>query len=111
MDDEGFSICGELGFGVGVDFGADTGGAEDSGTEIVGELGAECGSMGATVGFKFDECGLDPKIKGKLGPFEFTPDADLAYKLDVDSPVEVLVEGTKCKLGGKLAGRVCGGTK
>ena len=111
MDDDGFSICGELGFGVGVDFGADTGGAEDAGTEIVGELGAECGSMGATVGFKFDECGLDPKIKGKLGPFEFTPDADLAYKLDVDSPVEVLVEGTKCKLGGKLAGRVCGGTK
>jgi RHS repeat-associated protein len=110
-DDEGFSVCGELGFGVGVDFGVDTGGSEDSGTEIVGELGAECGPMGTTVGFKFDECGLEGKLKGKLGPVEFTPDADVALKLDVKAPVEVLLEGTKCKLGGKLAGRVCGGTK
>jgi RHS repeat-associated protein len=110
-DDEGFSVCGELGFGVGVDFGADSGGSEDSGTEIVGELGAECGPIGATVGFKFDECGLDPKLKGKLGPFELSAEGDVAAKLDIDSPVEVLVEGTNCKLGGKLAGRVCGGTK
>jgi RHS repeat-associated protein len=110
-DDEGFSVCGELGFGVGVDFGADSGGSEDSGTEIVGEIGAECGPLGATAGFKFDECGFDPKLKGKLGPFELTQDLDVAAKLDVKAPVEVLTDGAKCKIGGKLAGRVCGGTK
>jgi hypothetical protein len=91
---------------VGVDIGADLGGSEDSGTEIVGELAAECGPVGATAGFKFDECGLDPQLKGKLGPIEVT-DETVAGKLDIKGPVEVLTDGAKCK----IAGRVCGGTK
>jgi RHS repeat-associated protein len=111
MDDDGFSVCGELGFGVGVDIGVDSGGVEDSGTEIVGELSAECGPIGATVGFKFDECGFDPKLKGKLGPLEVTGEGDAALKADVEAPVEVLIKSTRCKAGGKIAGRVCGSTK
>ena len=95
VDEDGFSVCGELGFGVGVDFGADSGGSEDSGTEIVGELGAECGPIGATVGFKFDECGFDPKLKGKVGPFELSAEGDAAAKLDIESPVEVLTDGAQ----------------
>ena len=50
--------------------GLGTGGTEQNGSEIAGELSAGCGPVGAGVGCTFDECGLGCKAKGNVGPVE-----------------------------------------
>jgi RHS repeat-associated protein len=104
--EEGTSLCLEVGFGLGGSVGLDSGGMELPGSEIEAEVKAKCGPIGAGAKCKFDECGLNCKPRGEAGPFKIEPDKG-GVKLATTSGAKAVLEGTKCSLQGKLAGRVC----
>jgi RHS repeat-associated protein len=104
--DEGTSLCLEVGFGLGGSLGLDSGDMELPGSEIEAELKAKCGPIGAGAKCKFDECGLNCKPKGEVGPFKIEKDK-AGVNVKKLSGAKAVLEGTKCSLGGKLAGRVC----
>jgi hypothetical protein len=104
--DEGTSLCVEVGFGLGGSLGLDSGDMELPGSEIEAELKAKCGPIGAGGKCKFDECGLNCKPKGEIGPLKIEKDK-AGINVRKISGAKAVLEGTKCSLGGKLAGRVC----
>ena len=104
--DEGTSLCLEVGFGLGGSLGLDSGDMELPGSEIEAELKAKCGPIGAGGKCKFDECGLNCKPKGEIGPLKIEKDK-AGINVKKISGAKAVLEGTKCSLGGKLAGRVC----
>ena len=61
---------------------------------------------GAGAKCKFDECGLNCKPRAEVGPFKVERDK-VGVKLHTTSGAKAVLEGTKCSLQGKLAGRVC----
>jgi len=103
-DDDGWSLCAEVGLGVGGSIGAGTGGTEQNGTEIAGELSAGCGPFGAGVGCTFDECGLGCKGGVNLGPVGIDSSGDVSVSQGTTNPANI---GGKlnCSIGGKIAGR------
>ncbi|MGH2949168.1 MAG: RHS repeat-associated core domain-containing protein, partial [Solirubrobacteraceae bacterium] len=105
-DKDGTSLCLEVGFGLGGSVGLDSGPMELPGSEIEAELKGKCGPIGAGAKCKFDECGLNCKPRGEAGPFKVEPDK-VGVKVMTTSGAKAVLEGTKCSLQGKLAGRVC----
>jgi hypothetical protein len=70
ITDEGASVCGELGFGVGISVGADVGGGlEKTGTQIVAEASYQVGigKIGAGVSLDIGGC-LSALGRGQIGP-------------------------------------------
>ena len=86
INDEGFSLCAEAGFGVGNDFGIEGGLAED-GETIVAEVEAQLGPIKAKVGVELDNTGCLT-----VTPFEGKLTDGLAVKANTDGDVNFLVE-------------------
>ena len=55
--DEGMSVCFEVGFGVGLDFGVDNGGLPPDGETIVAAGEGVAAGLGVGVGVELDNCG------------------------------------------------------
>ena len=101
ITDEGASVCGELGFGVGVNVEADIGGGlEKTGTQLVGELSASWGPVEIGVEASLDSSGC-AKVspKGQIGPETLALDK-LGLELDVHGSPKI-GGGAEAKLAGK----------
>lgn len=106
--DDGFSVCGEIGFGAGGDATINTDRPRRNGSQINAEAAAGCGGSGVKVGINLKDCGeFEGTFGGNLGPLQITPDS-LGASL---SGKDAKINGTKCSLGGKLAAKICGGTR
>ncbi len=102
FDDEGFSLCAEVGFGIGMGYEVDPfGGLDQDGTKIKAEAKCQAGPVGAGMGGSFDECGF--KAEGKLcgGPLCFKANSDG----DIGGQVENFEFGLGCEA--KVAGEAC----
>lgn len=106
---EGASVCGEVGFGVGVSVGVDVGGGlEKTGTQLLAEASYQVGIAKIGAGVSLDSGGcLSATGKGQIGPItaEVNDSGDLSKAgLDLD------VEGAP-KIGGgaeaKIAAKGC----
>jgi RHS repeat-associated protein len=100
ITEDGASVCGEIGFGVGASVGADVGGdLEESGTSIVGELAYEYGGVEVGVGVSLDSGGcikLTPK--GQIGPITLEPGK---AGLDLDVKGSKIGAGAEAKIAAK----------
>ncbi len=68
-DGQHVSLCGEVGFGVGLNIGANSGGVEESGAQLVLEATYEAGPFEGGFGASLDGTGcLKPVLKGRAGP-------------------------------------------
>lgn len=121
FDGDAVSLCGEVGFGAGGGLALSNEGAQDSGTAIYAEAGVECGPVAATAHVRLDSCGrLDGRFQGQLGPLGGHRSVDLstgevvgtnisANTLGSDNALaDVVTRSARCRLGGRLAGEVCG---
>ena len=109
ITDEGASVCGEIGFGVGASVGADIGGdLEKTGAQLVAEASYQIGPAKIGAGVSLDSSGcLGATGKGQLGPItaEIDSSGDPSKAgLDLD------IEGSP-KIGGgaeaKIAAKGC----
>jgi RHS repeat-associated protein len=76
ITEDGASVCGETGFGVGVGVGTDIGGGlAETGKQIVGELSYEFGGVEIGVAASLDGSGcLKVGPKAQIGPVTLEPD-------------------------------------
>jgi RHS repeat-associated protein len=107
-DDGDFSVCGELGFGVGAKAQLNSGGVADNGSELFSEAKAKCGPLGLGVRASVDDEGcVNVKLKAELGSLTAdTGKVGVKKKLDSDSSAS-----PGCGIQGKFGFKVCGGTK
>jgi hypothetical protein len=107
VEDGDFSICGELGLGIGGSVDIAEGGVQSNGASVIGELEAACGPVGAGAGFSLSETGcVKTKLIGALKNFKLD---DGQLKLSEDT--KKLQVTAKCAAQAKLAAKICGGTK
>ena len=112
ITEDGASLCGEIGLGVGVDAGIDNGGLESPGSEVGFEGKMKAGPVGVGAGIKFDECGLGMSAKGELGPVAIELDEGLGLsKVGLQPDIEQLpgsfLEMGRVELQAKLYGKIC----
>jgi RHS repeat-associated protein len=106
IDDDGVSVCAEVGFGVGADAGIDTGGIAESGAEFGGELKVKCGPVGLGVGFSLDNAGcLKFGPKGEVGPLTFEKGKQ-GLQPEIEGGPELNISA-KCSAQGRIYGKVC----
>ncbi|WP_370327974.1 RHS repeat-associated core domain-containing protein [Euzebya sp.] len=121
LDSDAVSLCGEVGFGAGGGFALSNEGAQDDGTAIYVEGGVECGPAAGTGHVRLDSCGrLDGRFQGQLGPLGGQTSVDLstgevvgtnisANALGSENAIaDVVTRSARCRLGGRVAGEVCG---
>lgn len=109
FDDGDFSICGELGLGLGADakLQLDSGGVADNGSELFAEGKAKCGPLGGGLGISSDDSGcVDLKVRADLGPLTLEG-GDVGGKRKLSQSAS----GPGCGLQAKAGFKVCGGTK
>ncbi len=104
---EGASVCGEVGFGVGVSVGVDVGGGlEKTGTQLLAEASYQVGIAKIGAGVSLDSGGcLSATGKGQIGPItaEVNDAGDLAkagLDLDVDGAPKI-GGGAEAKIAAK----------
>ncbi|HKP21479.1 MAG TPA: RHS repeat-associated core domain-containing protein, partial [Thermoleophilaceae bacterium] len=101
IDDAGWSICGELGVGLGGGWDVDlNGGAAETGGAIVAEATYKFGTAGGTLGGELDlDClNFKSSTKAQLGPF--------AAGLDSTGSVSAGYSSPELHVGGELQGKV-----
>ncbi|MDP9351424.1 MAG: hypothetical protein M3P51_07790, partial [Chloroflexota bacterium] len=107
-NDEGTSVCFEVGFGLGGSLDANGDGPAQDGETILAEVEAGYGVASVTTGFSLDSsgCAKFKSPEGKIGPVTFNEDG-LGGK-QAGEFGKVGVEGIeRFGLEGKVAGRVC----
>ena len=116
INDEGFSLCAEAGFGVGTDAGIETGGLAENGETIVAEIEGQLGPIKAKIGVELDNSGClsvtSPEAKLTGGPsVKLNQDGDLNFSLEPDVEVsggpESLINSAKVKVTAKVAAKFC----
>ena len=106
IDDEGASVCFEVGFGLGADVGIDNGGLAKTGTDIGLEGKIAVGPVGIGYGCVLDSNGC--AIGGptaELGPLTIGQDGTLGLQPEIDAPNIKLPKGVKAQM--KFRGKVC----
>jgi RHS repeat-associated protein len=109
ITEDGASVCGEVGFGIGASVGVDNGGVQKSGDQIGGELGVKCGPVKVGGKVSLDDTGClkaEPVVEAELGPISLEANGDVKLKPEVENKPKVKLS-TDCALGGKIAGKVC----
>ena len=104
FDEEAFSVCGELGIGIGGGVDLDLlGGRQPDGSSVSAEVSA--GPLGGKLELN-DNGQLTAEVGVTEGGFggKWLPEAKINL-------AEVLINGAKPKIQAKLAGKVCGGGK
>jgi hypothetical protein len=110
INDEGFSLCAEAGFGVGSDLSADTGGLAEDTESIIAEAGASAGPIGVKVGAEFDNTGClsinDPELRLGESAFAKIKDGKVKFgykqKLEIKNGPDALLKMGKAKIAGKF---------
>ena len=116
INDEGFSLCAEAGFGVGTDLGLETGGLAEDGETIVAEAEAQFGPIKAKIGVELDNTGclqVTP-FEGKLTDslmVKVNGDGDINFGVEPDVEVsggpDALLKSGKAKVTAKIAAKFC----
>ncbi len=115
INDDGFSLCAEAGFGVGSDLSADTGGLAEDTESIIAEAGASAGPIGVKVGAEFDNTGClsisDPEVRLGESAFAKIKDGKVKFgykqKLDIKNGPDALLKMGKVKVQAKVAAKFC----
>lgn len=115
ITDEGASVCGEVGFGVGASAGVDSGGLDETGLSVVAEASLQAGPAKLGGGLSLDSSGcLKSSAKAQLGPVVFDGDPasgslkKAGLKLNVeDSPAVKIGKNAKVKAQAKVAAKGC----
>ena len=115
INDDGFSLCLEAGFGVGSDLSADTGGLAEDTESIIAEAGASAGPIGVKVGAEFDNTGClsisDPEVRLGESAFAKIKDGKVKFgykqKLDIKNGPDALLKMGKVKVQAKVAAKFC----
>jgi len=106
ITEDGASVCGEVGFGVGVSVGVDNGGLEESGTQIGAEASVTCGPVEVGAAASLDSTGcVQAGLKGQLGPVTVEP-GKVGLDIEVEGAPEIKLKA-KCHAEAKLAGKGC----
>ncbi len=101
-DDWDVSVCGEIGFGIGMGYEVDPfGGTDDTGTKIKAEAKCQAGPMAGGGGISFSECGFAGEAKECAGPLCLKANS----KGELGAQVENFEWGFGCEA--KLAGEAC----
>ena len=117
INDEGFSLCAEAGFGVGTDAGIEMGGLAENGETIVAEIEGQLGPIKAKVGVELDNSGClsvtTPEAKLVTGgpAVKLNQDGDVNFSYEPDVEVsggpDSLLKSAKVKVTAKVAAKFC----
>jgi hypothetical protein len=100
------SICGELGFGLGVSGGVGSGDAKNTGGKVVSEAGASCGPAGASVKCEYGyKCGASCSAQAGVGPVSVDTSGDV--KLGGSGGANKSLNA-RCSAQAKLVAEYCG---